>query len=97
MKTITSSFLKASLKGIAVSQLFLFLLITASSGQETQKNVKGTNTEDESWTPVLAKHKAEIKGTQRTTGVHRGIISSSSLWLSCFSVAPQTYSQPFIY
>jgi hypothetical protein len=62
MKTSISPSLKASLKRIAVSQLFLFLLIVSSFGQETPKPEKVTNQESDWWIPILVKHKAVLKG-----------------------------------
>jgi hypothetical protein len=63
MKTIMGHSLKASLKRIAVFQLFLFLLIAPSSGQEKQKKETGMNPEDEWWIPILVKHQKDIKGS----------------------------------
>lgn len=63
MKTISNSFLKTMLKGIAVSHLFLFLVIASSFGQEAQKNVKVTDTETEWWIPILEKHNVQLKGS----------------------------------
>jgi hypothetical protein len=63
MKTSMSRSLRTSLKGIAVSQLLLFLIIGASFGQETQKNAKAMSSENEWWIPILAKHKMQLKAS----------------------------------
>ena len=62
LDTIRSLSFRASIKLIAVSQLFLFLIITASFGQQTQNNNNETTQGDGWWIPILIKHKVDIKG-----------------------------------
>jgi hypothetical protein len=63
MKTTTNPILNSVQIRIVFAQVFLFLIIVVSFGQEPQKNDKGKNFEDEWWIPILVKHKAEIKGS----------------------------------
>jgi len=61
--------LKEALKRVAIFQLFLCFIIAASSGQEAQKNNKGTNSENEWWIPILVKHNVTMKGSNHFNSI----------------------------